>query len=79
MDSLLKIKGKRDFLFCYRDEDILLKILQGTYELPVYGELPPKFHPIFSLEGKSYGWLFLFMRMSQSQTKNYTATKGGAI
>ena len=41
-----------DFLFCYCGEDILLKDKQGSYELPVYGELTPKCHHIFSLEGK---------------------------
>lgn len=41
-----------DFLFCYRGEGILLKNFNGTYELPVYGELTPKCHHIFSLEGK---------------------------
>lgn len=41
-----------DFLFCYQGEDILLKNFNGTYELPVYGELTAKCHHIFSLEGK---------------------------
>lgn len=41
-----------DFLFCYRNEDILLKNNQNVYELPVYGELTPKCHHIFSLDGK---------------------------
>jgi len=42
-----------DFVFCYRDDEILVKKTDdGNFVLPYYGDITPKCHHIFAIEGK---------------------------
>ena len=41
-----------DLVFCYSGEEILIKNQDGRFVLPTYGEITPKCHHIFAINGK---------------------------